>query len=87
MHQLIVSERPPFGITAAARRDGIRLEIVTKGNGEQQYVNLSREAAEALAGDLRLALDATASTEPDQGSAPITERDQGGAGLKDGGDA
>jgi hypothetical protein len=58
MQQLVVAARAPFGVTAEARRTGIRLLIKTKGNGEQLYADLSPDAATSLRDELTAALTA-----------------------------
>jgi hypothetical protein len=61
--QLLVAERAPFGIAAERRRTGIRLNIKTRGNGEELYANLSAAAAGALRDQLTAALEQQAAGE------------------------
>lgn len=56
-HVEIRTSRPPYGITATARRDSIRLTIITP-NGEQMYVGLPAHVAEVLRDELTAAIAA-----------------------------
>ena len=54
--QLVVADKPPFGVNAERRRTGIRVNIKTKGNCQELFADLSDAAAESLRDQLTQAL-------------------------------